>query len=135
MENASGWPDAPLRILSLEEALRKRPGMSTDMVLTMLIEYIEKTVPATDPLARAAQTAKELRSLAPQHKIQVVNWMRGTNLLKDTPYTGEPELQGSVSDALRIAADLFERGLEVMLRRRPDGTIMIWVDDHHFTQR
>lgn len=124
----------PVTSLSLEEAFRARPSMPRDMALTMLIDAIEKELPE-HPLARAARVLRELRDQAPKHKIQVADWGRGKTLLKDTPYTGEPILHGSVADALRIAADLFERGLEVMLRRTLDGTLMIWVDDQRFSQR
>lgn len=124
-----------LRLGSLEEAFRVRPGIPTDMALSMLLDGIEKELAAEHPLARAAQVLRQLRDKAPQHRIQVADWGRGTALLRDTPYTGEPMLHGSVADALRIAADLFERGLEVMIRRTSEGVIIIWVDNRRFSQR
>ena len=135
MVDASGFPVATLRIGSLEEAFQKRPGIPPDVALTMLLKGIETELPADHPLTRAARVLSELREQAPRHEIQVADWGRGTTLLKDTPYTGEPVLHGSVADALRIAGDLFEGGLEVMLRRTSDGTLMIWVDDQRFSQR
>lgn len=68
-------------------------------------------------------------------KITIADWSRG-KLLEKTPYR-EQVTDGDEADVLRIAGDLFKRGLNVMLLRapRPEDGIFVWVDDHRFNQR
>jgi len=68
----------------------------------------------------------------------ICDWMRGRVLEERTAYTSDQELEGGLSDVLRITGELFTAGHNVMLRHGPKGSgadVVIWVDTERFTQR
>lgn len=80
-------------------------------------------------------------------EIIVTDWAGGTNL-KGTGYTQSQPVEGNADDAFRIARELYDRGLNVMIRRRPSynsGTrknpviepelLFVMVDTERFQQR
>lgn len=81
-------------------------------------------------------------------KIEVADWMCGPNLEGSGFTHGGNNLEGSVDDVFKIARQLFDRGLNVMIqkissqnegtKRNPKWTeqsILILVDNKNFRQR
>lgn len=69
-------------------------------------------------------------------KIQViaVTDSMGGDALAGTPYAGSQTVQGTSADAFRIASELFEHGLNVIVRRH-DGGILVYADRRAFQIR
>lgn len=103
------------------------------LLLGRLLEEISFTVAPTESIVAYAEMIKRELNAVPRMSIQVIDWNRG-RLLSGTPYVGEPVLTGTLEDALRIAGDLYGRGLGVMLQRTPEG-IRVAVDDQGFRMR
>jgi hypothetical protein len=66
-------------------------------------------------------------------KITICDWLGGT-LLQGTKFSHGQVLEGTESEALAIASDLFKHGRNIMVTHSSEG-FSIFVDNKRFQQR
>ena len=66
-------------------------------------------------------------------KVHIYDWA-GNNLLKNTEYSHRQDLEVSDDEFMRIVKNIYDRGLNVMLRHTGQDTVL-FVDNERFQQR